>query len=126
MLFQTISNTNVECPVWFSEGKTTLPPKPREFTSYNQRPITCVNTLYKWKTNTGEQIDTGLMHTPFVKEPAGELNKFSRLEENPSYKSELKLVKSMKVSCALDLLVQLLAQKCRAAQCQLPCTVDFT
>ena len=78
------------------------------------------------KTITGEQIDTGLMHIPFVKEPAGELNKFNRWEERPSYKSELKLVQSMKVSCALDFLVQLFAQKCRAAQCQLPCTVDFT
>ena len=126
MLFQTISNTNVEYPAWFSEGKTTLPPKPGEFTSNNQRPITCVITLYKWKTNTGEQIDTGLMHIPFVKETAGELNKFSRWEERPSYKSELKLVQCMKVSCALDLLVQLFAQKSRAAQCQLTCTVDFT
>lgn len=35
------------------------------------------------KTITGEQIDTGLMHIPFVKEPAGELNKFSRWEERP-------------------------------------------
>ena len=65
------------------------------------------------KTITGEQIDTGLMHIPFVKEPAGEPNKFSRWEESPGYKSELKNVQSMKVICALDLLVQ----KCRAAQC---------
>ena len=78
------------------------------------------------KTITGEQIATGLVHIPFVKEPAGEPNKFSRWEESPSYKSELKLVQSMKVICSLDLLVQLFAQKCRAAQCQLPCTVDFT
>ena len=78
------------------------------------------------KTITGEQIDTGLMHIPFVKEPAGEPCKFSHWEESPGYKSELKLVQSMKVICALDLLVQLFAQKCRAAQCQLPCTVDFT
>lgn len=78
------------------------------------------------KTITGEQIDTGLMHIPFVQEPAGEPNKFSCWEESPGYKSELKLVQSMKVICALDLLVQLFAQKCRAAQCQLPCIVDFT
>lgn len=78
------------------------------------------------KTITGEQIDTGLMHIPFVKESAGEPNKFSRREKSPGYKSELKLVQSTKVICALDLLVQLFAQKCRAAQCQLPCTVDFT
>lgn len=78
------------------------------------------------KTITGEQIDTGLIHIPFVKEPPEELNKFSRWEESPRYELELKLVQSMKVSCALDLLVQLFAQKCRTAQCQLPCTVDFT
>ena len=77
------------------------------------------------KTVTGEQIDTGLMHIPLVKEPAGEPNKFSRWEESPGYKSELKLVQSMKVICALDLLVQLFAQKCRAAPCQLPCIVDL-
>ena len=78
------------------------------------------------KTISGEQIDSGLIHISCVKEPAGEPNKFSRWEESPSYNSELKLVQSMKVICALDLLVQLFAQKCCAAQCQLPCTVDFT
>ena len=51
------------------------------------------------KTITGEQIATGLVHIPFVKEPAGEPNKFSRWEESPSYKSELKLVQSMKDGC---------------------------
>ena len=40
----------MEYPAWFSEGKTTLPPKPGEFTSDNQRSITCVNTFYKWIT----------------------------------------------------------------------------
>ena len=43
-------NNNIEYPAWFSEGKTTLPPKPGEFTSDNQRSITCVNTFYKWIT----------------------------------------------------------------------------
>ncbi|CAH3025759.1 unnamed protein product [Porites evermanni] len=64
------------------------------------------------KTITGEQIDTRLMHIPFVKEPAGELNKFSRWEERPSYKSELKLVQSMKVSWDGD---SLLANDLRAS-----------
>ena len=36
---------------WCSQGKTTLPPNPGEFTSDNQRPITCVNTLYQWLTS---------------------------------------------------------------------------
>ncbi|PFX32844.1 Retrovirus-related Pol polyprotein from type-1 retrotransposable element R2 [Stylophora pistillata] len=40
-----------EYPAWFCEGKTTLIPKPGEFTSDNQRPITCLNTLYKWFTS---------------------------------------------------------------------------
>ena len=43
-------NNNIEYPAWFSEGKTTLLTKPGEFTSDNQRPITCVNTFYKWTT----------------------------------------------------------------------------
>ena len=47
MSFQIVVNTNIEYPAWFSEGKTTLLPKAGEFTSDNQRPITCLNTLYK-------------------------------------------------------------------------------
>ena len=31
-------------------GKTSLIPKPGEFSSNNQRPITCLNTVYKWFT----------------------------------------------------------------------------
>ena len=38
-------------PLWFSGGKTSLLPKPGEFTKDNQRPITCLNTLYKWYTS---------------------------------------------------------------------------
>ena len=38
-------------PLWFSEGKTSLIPKPGEFRSDNQRPITCLNNLYKWYTS---------------------------------------------------------------------------
>ena len=51
MSLQTIANTNVEYPAWFAEGKNTLLPKPGEFISDNQRPITCLNTLYKWFTS---------------------------------------------------------------------------
>ena len=47
MSFQTIANTNIEYPAWFSEGKTILLPKPGEFTIDNESPITCLNTLYK-------------------------------------------------------------------------------
>ena len=35
--FQAISNIDGEYPLWFSEGKTSLIPKPGEFTSDNQR-----------------------------------------------------------------------------------------
>ena len=35
----------------FAEGKTTLLPNPGELTSDNQRPITCLNTMYKWFTS---------------------------------------------------------------------------
>ena len=38
-------------PEWFTEGRTSLLPKPGDFTSENQRPITCLNTLYKWFTS---------------------------------------------------------------------------
>ena len=48
MSFQTIANTNIEYPAWFSEGKTILLQKPGEFTSDNQRPITCLNILFRW------------------------------------------------------------------------------
>ena len=49
--FQAISSSGKEYPQWFSEGKTSLIPKPGEFTSDNQKPITCLNTIYKWYTS---------------------------------------------------------------------------
>ena len=36
---------------WFAEAKASLLPKPGEFSSENQRPITCLNNLYKWFTS---------------------------------------------------------------------------
>ena len=38
--FQAISSIDGEYPLWLSDGKTSLIPKPGEFTSDNQRPIT--------------------------------------------------------------------------------------
>ena len=35
----------------FSEGKTSLIPKEGEFLCENQRPITCLNNMYKWFTS---------------------------------------------------------------------------
>ena len=49
--FQAIIQENNDFPWWFTEGKTTLIPKPGDFTSANQRPITCLNTIYKWFTS---------------------------------------------------------------------------
>ena len=49
--FEAITRSDHEYPSWFAEGKTTLIPKPGEFTSDNQRPITCLNTCYKWFTS---------------------------------------------------------------------------
>ena len=46
--FENIVQGEHQYPLWFAEGKTTLIPKPGEFTSANQRPITCLNTMYKW------------------------------------------------------------------------------
>ena len=49
--FEAISRTDDEYPSWFTEGKTSLIPKPGEFSSGNQRPITCLSTSYKWFTS---------------------------------------------------------------------------
>ena len=38
-------------PEWFTEGKTSLLLKPGDFTSEHQRPITNLNTSYKWFTS---------------------------------------------------------------------------
>lgn len=66
--FQATSQLkDLQFPTWFSEGKTTLIPKPGEFRNDNQRPITCLNNLYKWYTScllvqANQHIDTyGLM-----------------------------------------------------------------
>ena len=42
---------DLQFPLWFSEGKTTLIPKPGEFRSDNQRPTTRLDNLYKWYTS---------------------------------------------------------------------------
>ena len=48
--FRAISMDQTDFPIWFVGGKTSLIPKPGEFSSDNQRPITCLNTVYKWFT----------------------------------------------------------------------------
>ena len=49
--FFAISESTEEYPTWFSEGKTRLIPKPGEFSSEHQPPITCLNNIYKWFTS---------------------------------------------------------------------------
>ena len=49
--FRSIYGRDKEYPDWFAEGKTSLIPKPGEFSSNNQRLITCLNILYKWYTS---------------------------------------------------------------------------
>ena len=48
--FKTILTGEVGYPSWFTGGRTNLIPKPGELSSQNQRPITCLNTQYKWFT----------------------------------------------------------------------------
>ena len=46
-----IAQSDQDVPLWFTEGRTSLIPKPGEFSSENQGPITCLNTVYKWFTS---------------------------------------------------------------------------
>ena len=49
--FEAIAKRGEEYPSWFPRGRTTLAAKPGAFSSENQRPITCLNTIYKWFTS---------------------------------------------------------------------------
>ena len=49
--FKAISKEQNPWPLWFSEGRTRLIPKPGVLSSENQRPITCLNNIYKWYTS---------------------------------------------------------------------------
>ena len=49
--FKTITSSSCAYPKWFTEGKTRLIPKQGDVASENQRPITCLNTSYKWFTS---------------------------------------------------------------------------
>ncbi|XP_068750863.1 uncharacterized protein [Montipora capricornis] len=49
--FKGISESLQAYPEWFAQGKSSLIPKPGEFSSEHQRPITCLNTGYKWFTS---------------------------------------------------------------------------
>lgn len=49
--FQAITQGDWEIPLWFTEGKTMLIPQSGGILSENQRPITCLNAIYKWFTS---------------------------------------------------------------------------
>ena len=49
--FKEVSKSDEDYPEWFSEGKNSFIPKEGEFLSENQRPITCLNNMYKWFTS---------------------------------------------------------------------------
>ena len=51
MSFREIGLDDNDVPLWFTQGKTSLIPKPGAFSSDNTRPITCLNTIYKWYTS---------------------------------------------------------------------------
>ena len=41
-----VEKDNLDIALWFVEGKTSLLQKPGEFSSENDRPITCLNMIY--------------------------------------------------------------------------------
>ena len=49
--FREIEFDDNDVPLWFTQGKTSLIPKPGAFSSDNTRPITGLNTIYKWYTS---------------------------------------------------------------------------
>ena len=48
--FREMGLDDNDVPLWFTQGKTSLIPKPGAFSSDNTRPITSFNTIYKWYT----------------------------------------------------------------------------
>ena len=67
--FVSISESTEDYPPWLSEGKTRLRPKSGEFTSENQRPITCLNNMYKWFTSCLQNptVDSHLTENELMK-----------------------------------------------------------
>ena len=50
-IFSEIINKELGITAWFCRGRTILIPKMGEWSIPNQRPITCLNTQYKWFTS---------------------------------------------------------------------------
>ena len=81
--FVSISESTEDYPAWFSEGKTKLIPKSGEFTSENQRPITCLNNMYKWFTSCPQYpIDSHLTENELME---NEQRCLSLRYPNPSF-----------------------------------------
>ena len=82
--FVSISERIEDYPAWFSEGKTRLLPKSGEFTSENQRPITCLNNMYKWFTSClQDPIDSHLTENELMEnEQRGAKAKCSGTSDN--------------------------------------------
>ena len=81
--FVSISESTEDYPAWFSEGKTKLIPKSGEFTSENQRPITCLNNMYKWFTSCPQDpIDSHLTENELME---NEQRCLSLRYPNPSF-----------------------------------------
>ena len=70
-------------------------------------------------------VPTAVPAIPCVVGPPRE-NKFSRWEDHKEYPDEIKLVQGTKVLCALDLLMQVFADKCQHPGCQQQTRVDHT
>ena len=50
-LFYNLINVVMSIDKWVTLGRVILIPKEGEWGASNQRPITCLNTLYKWVTS---------------------------------------------------------------------------
>ena len=50
-IYLIIIQENVSLQKWFCRGRTGLIPKDGEWAIQNQRPITCLNNMYKWYTS---------------------------------------------------------------------------
>ena len=50
-VFREIFNEVLMIEQWVCTGRVSLLPKPGEWSESNQRPITCLNTIYKWITS---------------------------------------------------------------------------
>ena len=50
-VFRAICNALLVIERWVCTGRVSLVPKPGDWSESNQRPITCLNTLYKWITS---------------------------------------------------------------------------